>query len=171
MRCVFYRDESIQFSAHVSGSHGNPCCLSNKPSATDQHEPNPNSKSPFLPSLVISRFQLVLNVFTSNITHPQMNMSPTRMPQAQGMLGGNVVAPTNQTQFMAQTQFPPNTNAMNVNMGQPNTQPAVSQVRASTRHPSVVSPGMTTSPLNPFLFPACVRPAFFPSSSRTLTYP
>lgn len=80
-----------------------------------------------------------------------MNMSPTRMPQTQGMLGthgGNMVAPTNQTQFMAQTQFP--ANAMNVNMGQPNTQPAVSQVSARTYRPSEMSLGMTTSPLNLF---------------------
>uniref|UniRef100_A0A8C2I4F5 histone acetyltransferase n=1 Tax=Cyprinus carpio TaxID=7962 RepID=A0A8C2I4F5_CYPCA len=62
---------------------------------------------------------------------PTMNMSPTRMHPTQSMLGahgGNMVAQTaNQTQFMAQPQFPANTNAMNVNMGQPNTQAAVSQ--------------------------------------------
>ncbi|XP_052395176.1 CREB-binding protein isoform X6 [Carassius gibelio] len=62
---------------------------------------------------------------------PTMNMSPTRMPPTQSMLGahgGNTVAQTaNQTQFTAQPQFPANTNAMNVNMGQPNTQAAVSQ--------------------------------------------
>lgn len=67
---------------------------------------------------------------------PTMNMSPTRMPPTQSMLGahgGNMVAQTpNQTQFMAQPQFPANTNAMNVNMGQPNAQAAVSQVRACT---------------------------------------
>uniref|UniRef100_A0A672TDE0 histone acetyltransferase n=1 Tax=Sinocyclocheilus grahami TaxID=75366 RepID=A0A672TDE0_SINGR len=66
----------------------------------------------------------------------QMNMSPTRMPPTQSMLGahgGKMVAQTaNQTQFMAQPQFPTNTNAMNVNMGQPNTQAAVSQVRTCT---------------------------------------
>ncbi|KAL0159862.1 hypothetical protein M9458_043587, partial [Cirrhinus mrigala] len=62
---------------------------------------------------------------------PTMNMSPTRMPPTQSMLGahgGNMVAQTpNQTPFMAQPQFPANTNAMNVNMGQPNAQAAVSQ--------------------------------------------
>lgn len=58
-----------------------------------------------------------------------MNMSPTRMPQTQGMLGTH-----GGTQFVAQTQFPTNTNAMNVNMGQPNTQQAVSQVTACTHH-------------------------------------
>uniref|UniRef100_A0A671L6Q4 histone acetyltransferase n=1 Tax=Sinocyclocheilus anshuiensis TaxID=1608454 RepID=A0A671L6Q4_9TELE len=62
---------------------------------------------------------------------PTMNMSPTRMPPTQSMLGahgGKMVAQTaNQTQFMAQPQFPTNTNAMNVNIGQPNTQAAVSQ--------------------------------------------
>ncbi|XP_051550123.1 CREB-binding protein-like isoform X2 [Myxocyprinus asiaticus] len=76
----------------------------------------------------------------SPINHPQqinmnqvptMNMSPTRIPQTQGMLGAhgrNMVAQTaNQTQFMSQAQFPANTSAMNVNMGQPNAQAAVSQ--------------------------------------------
>uniref|UniRef100_A0A671QLR5 histone acetyltransferase n=1 Tax=Sinocyclocheilus anshuiensis TaxID=1608454 RepID=A0A671QLR5_9TELE len=62
---------------------------------------------------------------------PTMNMSPTRMSPTQSMLGahgGNMVAQTaNQTQFMAQPQFPANTNAMNVNMGQPNAQAGVSQ--------------------------------------------
>uniref|UniRef100_A0A8C1FGE8 histone acetyltransferase n=1 Tax=Cyprinus carpio carpio TaxID=630221 RepID=A0A8C1FGE8_CYPCA len=62
---------------------------------------------------------------------PTMNMSPTRMAPTQSLLGahgGNMVAQTaNQTQFMAQPQFPANTNAINVNMGQPNTQAAVSQ--------------------------------------------
>uniref|UniRef100_A0A671QL01 histone acetyltransferase n=1 Tax=Sinocyclocheilus anshuiensis TaxID=1608454 RepID=A0A671QL01_9TELE len=68
----------------------------------------------------------------------QMNMSPTRMSPTQSMLGahgGNMVAQTaNQTQFMAQPQFPANTNAMNVNMGQPNAQAGVSQVRTCTHH-------------------------------------
>ncbi|XP_049329239.1 CREB-binding protein isoform X2 [Astyanax mexicanus] len=58
---------------------------------------------------------------------PQMGMSPTRMTQ--GMMathGGNMVAQApNQTQFMQ--QFPTNTNNINVNMGQPNTQAAVTQ--------------------------------------------
>uniref|UniRef100_A0A672QN56 histone acetyltransferase n=1 Tax=Sinocyclocheilus grahami TaxID=75366 RepID=A0A672QN56_SINGR len=62
---------------------------------------------------------------------PTVNMSPTRMSPTQSMLGahgGNMVAQTaNQTQFMAQPQFPANTNAMNVNMGQPNAQAGVSQ--------------------------------------------
>ncbi|XP_066511309.1 CREB-binding protein-like [Hoplias malabaricus] len=58
---------------------------------------------------------------------PQMGVSPTRM--AQGMMGGhsgNMVAQApNQTQFMQ--PFPTNTNTMNVNMGQPNTQATVTQ--------------------------------------------
>ncbi|XP_051550734.1 histone lysine acetyltransferase CREBBP-like isoform X3 [Myxocyprinus asiaticus] len=73
---------------------------------------------------------------------PTMNMSPTRMPQTQGMLGshgGNMVAQTaNQTQFIPQAQFPTNTNAMNVSMGQPNSQAAVSQ-SGENRIPTPVS--------------------------------
>lgn len=61
-------------------------------------------------------------------------MSPTRMAPAQGMMGphgGNMVPQAaNQTPFMQ--QFSSNTNAMNVNMGQPNTQAAVPQVRQNT---------------------------------------
>lgn len=72
-----------------------------------------------------------------------MGMSPSRMPQAQGMMaghgGGNMVGQTaNQGQFLSQTQFPPGapvaaTSAMNVTvgpgMGQPPAQAAVTQVR------------------------------------------
>ncbi|XP_067353867.1 CREB-binding protein isoform X2 [Channa argus] len=73
---------------------------------------------------------------------PAMGMSPSRMPQAQGMIaghgGGNVVGQTaNQGQFLAQNQFPPGsaavtaTGAMNVTvgpgMGQPQAQAAVTQ--------------------------------------------
>lgn len=72
-----------------------------------------------------------------------MGMSPSRMPQAQGMMaghgGGNMVGQTaNQGQFLPQTQFPPGapvaaTSAMNVTvgpgMGQPPAQAAVTQVR------------------------------------------
>lgn len=71
-------------------------------------------------------------------------MSPSRMPQAQGMMtghsGGNMVGQTaNQGQFLPQNQFPPGsapaaaTGAMNVTvvpgMGQPQAQAAVTQVR------------------------------------------
>ncbi|CAB1443227.1 unnamed protein product [Pleuronectes platessa] len=73
---------------------------------------------------------------------PAMGMSPSRMPQAQGMMaghgGGNMVGQTaSQGQFLAQTQFPPGsaavaaTGAMNVTvgpgMGQPQAQAAVTQ--------------------------------------------
>ncbi|XP_054865968.1 CREB-binding protein isoform X4 [Amphiprion ocellaris] len=73
---------------------------------------------------------------------PAMGMSPSRMPQAQGMMtghsGGNMVGQTaSQGQFMSQTQFPPGsaavaaTGAMNVTvgpgMGQPPAQAAVTQ--------------------------------------------
>uniref|UniRef100_A0A3P9B5I0 histone acetyltransferase n=1 Tax=Maylandia zebra TaxID=106582 RepID=A0A3P9B5I0_9CICH len=73
---------------------------------------------------------------------PAMGMSPSRMPQAQGMMtghsGGNMVGQTaNQGQFLPQNQFPPGsapaaaTGAMNVTvvpgMGQPQAQAAVTQ--------------------------------------------
>lgn len=72
-----------------------------------------------------------------------MGMSPSRMPQAQGMMaghgGGNMVGQTaNQGQFLPQTQFPPGpavaaTGAMNVTvgpgMGQAPAQAPVTQVR------------------------------------------
>ncbi|XP_047434584.1 CREB-binding protein isoform X4 [Mugil cephalus] len=74
---------------------------------------------------------------------PAMGMSPSRMPQAQGIMpghsGGNMVGQTaNQGQFLSQTQFPPGsaavaaTGAMNVNvgpgMGQSPAQAAVTQL-------------------------------------------
>ncbi|XP_030279651.1 CREB-binding protein isoform X4 [Sparus aurata] len=73
---------------------------------------------------------------------PAMGLSPSRMPQAQGMMaghgGGNMVGQTaSQGQFLAQTQFPPGsaavaaTGAMNVTVGpgigQPPAQAAVTQ--------------------------------------------
>lgn len=78
----------------------------------------------------------------------QMGMSPSRMPQAQGMMtghgGGNMVGQTaNQGQFLPQTQFPPGpavaaTGAMNVTvgagMGQAPAQAAVTQVRLRDEH-------------------------------------
>ncbi|KAK1885881.1 Histone lysine acetyltransferase CREBBP [Dissostichus eleginoides] len=72
-----------------------------------------------------------------------MGMSPSRMPQAQGMIaahgGANMVGQTaSQGQFLAQTQFPPGstavaaTGALNVTvgpgMGQPPAQAAVTQL-------------------------------------------
>lgn len=64
-----------------------------------------------------------------------MGMSPSRMPQTQGMMGSHannmVPQPANQGQFMSQGQFTAAVGgAMNVNvgLGQPKTQPAVSQV-------------------------------------------
>lgn len=97
------------------------------------------------------------------------------MPPTQGMLGahaGNMVAQTaNQTPFMAQKQFPANTNAMNVNMGQPNAQAAVSQVHTCTHVPKVTSFRMAISPLNMFCPCLCACNLSFPSSSRTLTSP
>lgn len=68
-----------------------------------------------------------------------MGMSPSRMPQTQGMMGNHannmVSQPANQGQFMSQGQFPATAGgAMNVNvgLGQPITQPAVSQVGICT---------------------------------------
>lgn len=64
-----------------------------------------------------------------------MGMSPSRMPQTQGMMGSHannmVPQPANQGQFMSQSQFTAAAGgAMNVNvgLGQPITQPAVSKV-------------------------------------------
>lgn len=77
-----------------------------------------------------------------------MGMSPSRMPQAQGIMaghgGGNMVGQTaSQGPFLAQTQFPPGSaavaapGAMNVpvgpGMGQPPAQAAVTQVRHEDR--------------------------------------
>ncbi|XP_077426453.1 histone lysine acetyltransferase CREBBP isoform X2 [Vanacampus margaritifer] len=74
---------------------------------------------------------------------PAVGMSPSRMPQAQGMIAshnsGNMVGQTaSQGQFMAQTQFPPGstavsaTGAMNVTLaagiGQPPAQAPVTQL-------------------------------------------
>lgn len=73
-------------------------------------------------------------------------MSPSRMPQAQGVMAGhsNMVGQTaSQGQFMPQNQFPPGSGGvassgpMNVTvgpgMGQPPAQAAVTQVRAGLR--------------------------------------
>lgn len=62
-----------------------------------------------------------------------MGMSPSRMPQTQGMMGSHannmVPQPANQGQFLSQGQFTAAAGgAMNVGLGQPKTQPAVSQV-------------------------------------------
>lgn len=66
----------------------------------------------------------------------QMGMSPSRMPQTQGMMGNHannmVTQPANQNQFLPQGQFSAAAGgAMNVNvgLGQPITQPAGTQVR------------------------------------------
>uniref|UniRef100_A0A671QFD0 histone acetyltransferase n=1 Tax=Sinocyclocheilus anshuiensis TaxID=1608454 RepID=A0A671QFD0_9TELE len=107
--------------------------------------PRPQRLNPFgtIPNVPMSQAPMATRA-ASPINHqqinmnqvPTMNMSPTRMSPTQSMLGahgGNMVAQTaNQTQFMAQPQFPANTNAMNVNMGQPNAQAGVSQVRTCT---------------------------------------
>ncbi|KAJ8363013.1 hypothetical protein SKAU_G00118440 [Synaphobranchus kaupii] len=64
---------------------------------------------------------------------PAMGMSPSRMPQAQGMMGphanGMVGQTPSQAQFMSQPQFPASNSAMNVNvgLGQPGAQTSVTQ--------------------------------------------
>uniref|UniRef100_A0A674ESN7 histone acetyltransferase n=1 Tax=Salmo trutta TaxID=8032 RepID=A0A674ESN7_SALTR len=74
---------------------------------------------------------------------PAMGMSPSRMPQVQGMMGqhaNSMVGQTaNQSQFMPQSQFSPNTapgGGMIMNnlgsLGQPQAQAAVTQVRRET---------------------------------------
>lgn len=67
-----------------------------------------------------------------------MGMSPSRMPQTQGMMGGhsnNIVAQSaNQSQFLPQGQFPAAAaaaagGAMNVNVGLGQPIPQAAQVR------------------------------------------
>ncbi|XP_056608179.1 CREB-binding protein-like isoform X1 [Triplophysa dalaica] len=62
---------------------------------------------------------------------PSMGMSPSRMQQTQGMMGGhanNMVGQTpNQNQFMNQTSFSPSATAMNVNQAQQSGQAAPQQ--------------------------------------------
>lgn len=57
-----------------------------------------------------------------------MGMSPSRMQQTQGMMGGhanNMVGQTpNQNQFMNQTSFSPSATGMNVNQAQQSGQAA-----------------------------------------------
>lgn len=60
-----------------------------------------------------------------------MGMSPSRMPQTQGMMGNMAAQPANQSQFLPQGQFTAAAGgAMNVNvgLGQSLTQPSVTQV-------------------------------------------
>ncbi|KAA0712353.1 CREB-binding protein [Triplophysa tibetana] len=120
----------------------------NVPNQIMNRMPLSQGMNPFnaMPSVPMSQAPMATRA-ASPINHPQqinmnqgptMNMSPTRMPPTQGMLGphgGNMVASTKQTQFVAQTQFPTNTNAMNANMGQPNTQQAVSQQQQNANLP------------------------------------
>ncbi|XP_033976318.1 CREB-binding protein isoform X2 [Trematomus bernacchii] len=89
---------------------------------------------------------------------PAMGMSPSRMPQAQGMIaahgGANMVGQTaSQGQFLAQTQFPPGstavaaTGALNVTvgpgMGQPPAQAAVTQQQQGANLPmNALGPSM-----------------------------
>uniref|UniRef100_A0A667Z649 histone acetyltransferase n=1 Tax=Myripristis murdjan TaxID=586833 RepID=A0A667Z649_9TELE len=76
------------------------------------------------------------------MAQPNMGMSPSRMPQAQGMMGShanNMVAqPANQGQFLPQGQFPaPAGGAMNVNvgLGQTTAQAAVTQQQQNSNLP------------------------------------
>ncbi|KAI3352943.1 hypothetical protein L3Q82_019524 [Scortum barcoo] len=86
---------------------------------------------------------------------PAMGMSPSRMPQAQGIMAGhggaNMVGQTaSQGQFLAQTQFPPGSaavaapGAMNVTvgpgMGQPPAQAAVTQQQQQQQQQSANLP-------------------------------
>ncbi|KAL4648694.1 CREB-binding protein-like isoform X3 [Arapaima gigas] len=70
---------------------------------------------------------------------PAMGMSPSRMPQTQGVMGShgnNMVGQTaSQAQFMTQAQFPPSGGAMNVGLGQPGTQAVVSQQQQQQQPP------------------------------------
>ncbi|XP_034712651.1 CREB-binding protein isoform X3 [Etheostoma cragini] len=92
---------------------------------------------------------------------PAMGMSPSRMPQAKGMMaghgGGNMVGQTaNQGQFLAQTQFPPGstagaaTGAMNITvgpgMGQPPAQAAVTQQQQQSANLPMNALGLSLGP-------------------------
>ncbi|KAM4598373.1 CREB binding protein b [Polymixia lowei] len=71
---------------------------------------------------------------------PAMGMSPSRMPQAQGMMGNHannmVGQPANQGQFLPQGQFPAAAGgAMNVGLGQPTAQAAVTQQQQNSNLP------------------------------------
>ncbi|XP_016890788.1 CREB-binding protein isoform X2 [Cynoglossus semilaevis] len=92
---------------------------------------------------------------------PVMGMSPSRMPQAQGMMaghsGGNIVGQTaNQGQFLAQTPFPPGSNGVagtgtiiptvGPNMGQPQAQAAVTQQQQQNANPPTNALGSSLGP-------------------------
>uniref|UniRef100_A0A8C9V2E3 histone acetyltransferase n=1 Tax=Scleropages formosus TaxID=113540 RepID=A0A8C9V2E3_SCLFO len=74
------------------------------------------------------------------------------MPQPQGMMGNhanNMVAQTaSQTQFMPQNQFPPSSGAMNMNvgMGQPVGQAAVTQQQGSNLPVNSLGPQLSCGP-------------------------
>ncbi|KAM6942282.1 CREB-binding protein isoform 1-T1 [Lycodopsis pacificus] len=97
---------------------------------------------------------------------PAMGMSPSRMPQAQGLIaghgGGNMVGQTaSQGQFLAQTQFPPGsttaaaTGAMTVTVGpgigQPPAQAAVTQQQQQQQQQQ--SANLPMNALGPLLGP------------------
>ncbi|XP_049901287.1 CREB-binding protein [Epinephelus moara] len=122
-----------------------------------------------LPSAQISQTPIGARA-ASPMNHPQqinmssvpaMGMSPSRMPQAPGMMaghgGGNMVGQTaSQGQFLAQTQFPPGstavtaTGAMNVTvgpgMGQPPAQAAVTQQQQQSANPPMNALGPSLGP-------------------------
>uniref|UniRef100_A0A8C2WE27 histone acetyltransferase n=1 Tax=Cyclopterus lumpus TaxID=8103 RepID=A0A8C2WE27_CYCLU len=92
---------------------------------------------------------------------PAMGLSPSRMPQAQGMIaglgGGNMVGQTaSQGPFLAQTQFPPGsakvaaTGVMNVTVGpgigQPPSQAAVTQQQQQNANPPMNALGPLLGP-------------------------
>lgn len=92
----------------------------------------------YLAGIECQRLAAIMILFVSSLFSfsLQMGMSPSRMPQTQGMMGShpnNMVAqPANQGQFLPQNQFTAASGgAMNVNvgLGQPITQAAVTQVR------------------------------------------
>uniref|UniRef100_UPI00398F5417 CREB binding protein b n=1 Tax=Pristiophorus japonicus TaxID=55135 RepID=UPI00398F5417 len=68
---------------------------------------------------------------------PTMGMSPSRLPQPQGMLGvhaNNIGQPSPQNQFLNQNQFPAASGGINVNnvgISQPANQPGMNQTQAS----------------------------------------
>ncbi|XP_028841231.1 CREB-binding protein-like isoform X2 [Denticeps clupeoides] len=92
-----------------------------------QFNPVPMQGLQMSPSHVGTRAASPLNPNMNTV--PQMGMSPSRMPQTQGIMGGHpntMVGQTpNQSQFLNQTQFPAPSGGMNVTM--PTAQPPITQ--------------------------------------------
>ncbi|KAF3846355.1 hypothetical protein F7725_003433 [Dissostichus mawsoni] len=105
---------------------------------------------------------------------PTMGMSPSRIPQTQGMMGShanNMVAqPANQGQFLPQGQFTAATGGamnVNVNLGQPITQSAVKQPQNSNLPLNALGPLGSKLPCGPAA-PPSLGPTPPPNASAGL---